>query len=172
MHTHLFSSRPVYIAVFLSIVSLITVTGCNDDDTTATQTSSIEGNWKTNSLRLNGTVDVLPSLTATYGSCLTDITLSFRAGGAVSYDNPASCTASAASIATVSAATGIDANSRWSQSGNVLTITPSASASTPRSFTTTFGTGTVQLQGSGLFAIPGTTAPPANYNFTLELRKL
>lgn len=132
----------------------------------------MEGNWKANSLKLNGTVDVLPSLTATYGSCLTDITLSFKAGGAVSYDNPASCTASAASIATLSTTTGIDANSKWSQSGNVLTITPSVTTNSPKSFTTVFSTATVQLQGSGLFAIPGTNAPPTNYNFTLELRKL
>lgn len=161
--------------IFLTAFAVLSlVIGCGkEENTPGTQTTTLEGNWKVNSLKLNGTLDALPLIVQTYNSsCITDVTFSFKPGGAVSYDTPASCTASATSIATITTTTGIDANSKWSQTGNILTITPSVSTSPPKSFTTTFGASTVQLQGSGLFALPGTTMAPANTNFTLELRKL
>ena len=152
------------------VVMLSVVIGCSksSDSPTPTTLTTVEGNWKVNSIKLSGTLDVTSSLTATYGACITDITLSFKAGGAVGFDNPASC-ANGTALAAFTAATGIDANSKWSQSGTTLTITNTGKQAS--SYTTTFGTSTVQLQGSGLFSIPPGSAP-ANYNFTLELRKV
>lgn len=149
---------------------LSVVIGCSksSDSPAPTTLTTVEGSWKVNSVKLNGTLDVTSSLTATYGSCITDITLSFKAGGAVGFDNPASCSSGVA-LAAFTSITGIDATSKWSQSGNTLTIT---TGTKPVSmYTTTFGTSTVQLQGSGLFSIPPGSAP-ANYSFTLELRKV
>ncbi len=147
------------------------VTACSSkNDTPAAQTNTLEGNWKVSSLSAAGLGDLLPAITQTYGTCINDVTLSFKTGGADSYDTPASCAASATSIATLSATTGIDANSKWSQSGNVLTITPSTG--TPKSFTTTFtSSSAVQLQGPASLDLltPGTKT---TYNLTLGLKKI
>lgn len=152
----------------LLLVSL--AVGCSKkNDTPAAQTTSLEGNWKVSTLTAVGIGDLLPAITATYGTCITDVTLSFKAGGSVSYDNPASCAASAASVATITAATGIDANSKWSQTGNILTITPSTGA--PKSFTTTStSANAVQLQGTASLDLltPGTVT---TYNLTVGLKK-
>ncbi|MBC8156326.1 MAG: lipocalin family protein [Bacteroidetes bacterium] len=164
-------------SLFVAIALLSVTIGCgdsNDNDTpTVAQLTTLEGNWKVNALKTDPKVlgfdDLVPVYTVMYGTCINDITFSFKAGGAVGYDNPASCASSAVSVATISAATGIDANSTWSQSGNTLVITTSKGAKT--TYTTTFGTSTAQLkwQGAYDFTMSGTQT---NYNLTLELRKL
>ncbi len=166
-----FISNPWVRSSFLIVLVLSIAIACSKkDDNPVAQTTTIEGNWKVSSLTAAGLGDVLPLITAGYGPCITDLTLSFKAGGAVSYDTPASCTASAKSVSTISAATGIDANSKWVQSGNTLTITPSTG--TPKSFSTTFTNNTaVQLLGTAALDLltPGT---PTTYTLTVGLKKI
>lgn len=155
----------------LSVLS-VWFTNCKkSDDPTTTTPATVEGNYKISALKVNPKVlgqfdDLLAAAPLYLGTtCLTDLTVSFKNGGAATVDNPTTCQNIPIPVSTF---TGIDAASKWSQSGDKLTVTRSDNTKTE--YTIVSNTGSVlQLQWQGLlnYPAPSTTM----YTYTMDLKK-
>lgn len=133
-------------------------------------TASVEGNYKVNALKANpkiqGFEDLLPVYSLLIGStCLSDITVSFKSGGVVSTDSPASCQSNSDDI---TEATGIDNNSKWVLNGTKLTITDSDKTAT--AYDVSFTATNMQLawQEDDI----DSTGKSFKQGYTMELRRL
>ncbi|MFD2932923.1 lipocalin family protein [Spirosoma flavum] len=143
----------------------------SDDPTTTTPTTTVEGSYKVNALKVSPKVgglyeDLLAAapliLTTT---CLSDITLTFQTGGSITTDNPTTCQKSTIPPSTI---TGIDASSKWALSGNILTITKTDGTKTNY---TVLSSGTIlqlQWQDSQDYLSTGTKVA---YTYTMDLKK-
>ena len=141
----------------------------SDNNDTVTPTT-IEGNYKISALKASPKIlgqfdDLLALAPQILGStCLTDITLSFKSGGTVTTDTPATCTS-----VDVSDVTGVDGTSKWSQSGNKLTITQSDGSKTDYTVLSTGAVLQLQWQGSEDYAGTGTNT---TYTYTMDLKRV
>ena len=161
----------LFALILLSVLS-VWFTNCKkNDDPTTTTTPTVEGNYKVSSLKINpkalGQFDDLLAAAPLYlgTTCLTDLTVSFKTGGVATVDNPTTCQNIPIPV---SAFTGIDAGSKWTQSGNKLTVTKSDNTKTE--YTIVSNTGSImQLQWQGLlnYPAPSTTM----YTYTMDLKK-
>lgn len=144
---------------------------CKKDDENPTITTTIEGSYKITALKANPKVggvyeDLLaaaPLLLTT--TCLNDITLTFQTGGAIATDNPTTCQNSKIPPSTI---TGIDATSKWSYSGNTLTITKSDGTKTAYTVLKTGAVLQIQWQDSQDFLGTGTKVA---YTYTMDLTR-
>ncbi len=164
-------SRPLVWAFVLAIPLL--VGNCKkSDDPAVPATPSVEGSYKISTLRVDPKVqglfdDLVAASKLLYNgtTCLTDITITFKAGGDATTDNPAACQSIPFPVSNF---TGIDASSKWALTGDKLTITKGDGTKTD--YTVVSNTGgilTLRWQGSLSAVVPGTTV----YTFTMELKK-
>jgi hypothetical protein len=144
----------------------------SDDPTTTTPTTTIEGSYKISTLKVDPKVlslydDLIAASKLLYANttCLTDITITFKTGGDATTDTPTSCQSIPVPVSTF---TGIDASSKWSLSGNKLTVTKGDGTKTD--YTVVSNTGGIlklQWQGNLSALVPGNTV----YTYTMELKK-
>ncbi|MBC3788982.1 lipocalin family protein [Spirosoma utsteinense] len=167
---NLISERPM--AWMLVMAMPLWFGSCKKDagETVTPTATSIEGNYKVSALKVNpkvqGFEDLLPVYSLLIGTtCLSDITVSFKSGGVVSTDSPASCQSNSDDIAN---ATGIDSNSKWVSSGTKLTITDSDQTTT--TYDVSFSGANMQLawQEDDIDA----TGKPFKQGYTMELKRL
>lgn len=142
-----------------------------DDNPTVNNTTTIEGSYKITALKANpkvgGIYDDLLAAAPLFlkTSCLTDITLTFQAGGSITTDNPTSCQNSAVPPSTI---TGIDASSKWALNNKTLTITKSNGTQT--NYTVLSSGAVLQLQWQDSQDYLGTGTKVA-YTYTMDLKK-
>lgn len=142
-----------------------------DSNESVTPTAaSVEGSYKLSALKVNPKIqdfeDLLPVYSLLIGStCLSDITVSFKSGGVVSTDSPASCQLNSDDI---TEATGIDNNSKWVLNGTKLTITDSDKTATTYDVSFTGSNMQLAWQEDDIDA----TGKPFKQGYTMELRRL
>ncbi|GAB3038648.1 lipocalin family protein [Spirosoma pulveris] len=144
---------------------------CSKNDTPDTVSSTVEGSYKISALTASPKVagvyeDLLaaaPLLLTT--TCLNDITLTFKSGGAIANDNPVTCQKSAIPPSTI---TGIDATSTWKYDANVLTLTKSDGTKTAYTVLSTGSILKLQWKDSQDFLGTGTKTA---YTYTMDLKK-
>ena len=141
-----------------------------DDNPTIVDTPTVEGSYKISTLTISPALLTITDLLAgsklffSNTTCLNDLTITFKAGGDATTDNPSSCSLIPVPVSTF---TGIDATSKWSLSGNQLTVTKSDGTKTAY---TVLGTGaTLKLQWQGTLNYP--TPSSTIYTYTMELKK-
>ncbi len=122
---------------------------CGGDSGTTVAPPSIEGNWKIAAIKLSPGIDVPPigkvtDLLTAYGllrttTCLTDVSFTFKSDGTVTSSNPASCQPN---VAEIKQQTGIDltGTSKWSLTGDQLTVTAADNTKLTTTATITSGT--------------------------------
>ncbi|AUD02581.1 lipocalin family protein [Spirosoma pollinicola] len=144
---------------------------CKNDDNPVVATTTVEGSYKISALTIDPKAlglytDVVAAskLFFNNSTCLNDITITFKTGGDATTDNPSSCQSLPVPVSTF---TGIDATSKWTQSGNKLTITKGDGTKTEY---TVLSTGTIlglQWQGTLNYPVPSATI----YTYTMNLTK-
>jgi len=141
-----------------------------DDNPTVVDTPTVEGSYKISTLTINPTVLGISDLLAgsklffNNTTCLNDLTITFKTGGDATTDSPTSCNAIPVPVSTF---TGIDATSKWSLSGNQLTVTKSDGTKTAYTVLNTGATMKLQWQGTLNYPVPS----PTVYTFTMDLKK-
>ncbi|GAB3691623.1 hypothetical protein GCM10027592_09790 [Spirosoma flavus] len=146
---------------------------CKKDDNTTTPTpsNSVEGTYKVSALQASPAVlgqfsDLLSAAPLVLGtSCLTDVSITFKTGGTVSTDNPTSCQQSKIPASSI---TGVDAASKWSQSGSTLSVTTSTGTKTDYTVLSTGAVMKLQWKGDADFA---NTGKPTSYTYTMDLKR-
>lgn len=100
-----------------------------DDNPVITDTPTVEGSYKISTLTIDPKAlglysDLIAGSKLFFNNttCLNDLTITFKTGGEATTDNPAACQTIPVPVSTF---TGIDATSKWSLSGNQLTVTKS-----------------------------------------------
>ncbi|AKD54395.1 lipocalin family protein [Spirosoma radiotolerans] len=142
-----------------------------DDNPTIVDTPTVEGNYKISTLTIDPKAlglysDLIAGSKLFFNNttCLNDITITFKTGGDATTDNPMSCQSIPVPVSTF---TGIDATSKWSLSGNQLTVTKGDGTKTAY---TVLGTGAIlKLQWQGTLNYP--TPSSTMYTYTMELKK-
>lgn len=163
-------SRLIVWSFFLT--ALIWFVGCKkNDDTTPAQTT-IAGSYKINTLTIDPKALGLYSdliagskLFFNNSTCLNDITITFNSNGTATTDNPSSCQSLPVAVSTF---TGIDASSKWTQSGSILTVTKGDGTKTDYTIVSNTN-GVMKLQWQGLFNYPAPST--TQYTYTMELKK-
>jgi hypothetical protein len=164
--------RSFPLSIWALLVAIPLVTGsCRDDNPATATPATVEGNYKITALSVDPKAlglysDLIAASKLLFSNttCLTDLTITFKAGGDATTDNPTSCQTIPVPLSTF---TGVDASSKWVYSGNKLTITKSDGTKTDY---TVLSTGTVlklQWQGALNYPIPNTTV----YTYTMDLTK-
>lgn len=164
-------SRPLVCALVLAI-SLLVGNCKKSDDPAVPATASVEGSYKISTLKVDPKAlgqfeDLLAASKLLFNNttCLNDIKITFKTGGDATTDNPATCQSIPVPVSTF---TGIDASSKWSLSGNKLTVTKSDGTKTEY---TVISTGSpLKLQWQGLLSYP--VPSPTVYTYTMELIKV
>ena len=164
------SSHPL--AWVLSVAILLGSGSCKkNEDTTPPPTTTVEGSYKISALKVDpkalGLYDDLlaaSKLLFNNTTCLTDITITFKAGGDATTDNPSACQSIPVPISTF---TGIDASSKWVLTGNKLTVTKSDGTKTDYTVLSTGSTLKLQWQGALNYPVPS----PTVYTYTMDLKK-
>jgi hypothetical protein len=144
---------------------------CKKTDNPVAPTTTIEGSYKITTLtadpKVLGTFSDLKAaskLLFSNTTCLDDLTITFKADGTATTDNPNSCQSIPVPVSTF---TGIDASSKWVLSGSKLTVTKGDGTKTE--YTVVSSTPTLKLQWQGMLNYP---APdPTVYTFNMELKK-
>ncbi len=150
---------------------------CKSDNPDTVAPTTIAGGYKVTTLTVTPSVqgifsDLIAASKFLFNNttCLTDLTITFRADGTATTDSPSSCQsvvdASGKQIP-ISTFTGIDASSRWVQSGSTLTVTKGDGTKTE--YTVVSTTPTLKLQWNGLLNYP--TPSTTVYTFTMDLNK-
>lgn len=142
-----------------------------DDNPVITDTPTVEGSYKISTLTIDPKAlglysDLIAGSKLFFNNttCLNDLTITFKTGGEATTDNPSACQTIPVPVSTF---TGIDATSKWSLSGNQLTVTKSDGTKTAY---TVLSTGpTMKLQWQGALNYP--TPSPTVYTYTMELKK-
>jgi hypothetical protein len=150
---------------------------CKSDNPDTAAPATIAGSYKITALT------VTPSVQSTFSdliaaskllfsntTCLTDLTITFKADGTATTDSPASCKSvvdGSGNQIPISTFTGIDASSKWVQTGTTLTVTKGDGTKTD--YTVVSTSPTLKLQWKGLlnYPVPSTTI----YTFTMDLKK-
>lgn len=142
-----------------------------DDNPTITDAPTVEGSYKINTLTIDPKAlglysDLIAGSKLFFNNttCLNDITITFKTGGDATTDNPTSCQSIPVPVSTF---TGIDATSKWSLSGNQLTVTKSDGTKTVYTVLSTGATMKLQWQGTLNYPTPSTTV----YTYTMDLKK-
>ncbi|WP_234734882.1 lipocalin family protein [Tellurirhabdus bombi] len=128
---------------------------------------TVEGNWKVTSGKIDPSVSgfsdfVLIGNTYNQSTCLTDLTVSFKADGKLQLDNPASCDKINPKV--IANATGIETNSAWVHTGDKLTLTTTDGVK--QEYGVSVNNKTMQLTFSK-DADWDNDGKPSNYNYTL-----
>lgn len=166
-------SHPIVWSLFV-VVSLW-FAGCKkDDDTTPTQTATIPGNYKINTLTVTPPAlglytDIIAAskLLFSNSTCLTDITITFNSNGTATTDNPIACQSLPVPVSTF---TGIDASSKWTANSTNTLLTVTKGDGTKTDYTVVSNTnGILKLQWQGLLNYPAPS--PTTYTYTMELKR-
>lgn len=144
---------------------------CKKNDEPAAPAATVEGSYKITVLtadpKVLGTFNDLiaaSKLLFSNTTCLADLTITFKAGGTATTDNPTSCQSIPVPVSTF---TGVDASSKWALSGSKLTVTKGDGTKTE--YTVVSMSPTLKLQWQGNLNYP---APdPTVYTYTMELKK-
>ncbi|WP_020604084.1 lipocalin family protein [Spirosoma spitsbergense] len=144
---------------------------CTKTDNPVTPATTIEGSYKITALtadpKVLGTFSDLiaaSKLLFSNTTCLNDLTITFKADGTATTDNPNSCQSIPVPVSTF---TGIDASSKWVLNGSKLSVTRGDGTKTE--YTVVNSTPTLKLQWQGMLNYP---APdPTVYTFNMELKK-
>lgn len=145
---------------------------CKKEDNPVTPATTIEGSYKINALSVEPKAlgvynDLIAASKLIFSNttCLTDLKITFNAGGTATTDNPASCQSIPVPVSTF---TGIDASSKWILSGDKLTVTKSDNTKTEYTVVSNTG-GLMKLRWQAMLNYP---APdPTVYTFTMDLKK-
>jgi hypothetical protein len=165
-----FLSRSLALMLMLALTLGFDSCKKSDDNPVVTPTTTIEGNYKITALKIDPKAlglydDLLAASQLVFNStCLKDLTISFKTGGTATTDNPSTCQAIPVPVSTF---TGIDASSKWAQSGSTLTITKSDGTKTD--YTVLSTSPSLQLQWKGAFNYP--TPSTTTYTYTMTLAK-
>ncbi|GAB3779748.1 hypothetical protein GCM10028818_30810 [Spirosoma horti] len=142
-----------------------------DDNPIITDTPTVEGSYKISTLTIDPKAlglytDLIAGSKLFFNNttCLNDLTITFKTGGEATTDNPAACQTIPVPVSTF---TGIDATSKWSLSGNQLTVTKSDGTKTAYTVLSTGSTMKLQWQGTLNYPTPS----PTIYTYTMELKK-
>ncbi|WP_338870678.1 lipocalin family protein [Spirosoma sp. SC4-14] len=116
----------------LIMVLPLAFSNCSKSSNDSVTPSSVEGNWKITSMKINpavdtgifGTIDDFYQLFVALGAetCLKELTLTLNSNGTTSSNNPASCQDGTDELSDVAP---VSNNGKWVMSGNKLTITNS-----------------------------------------------
>ncbi|GAB2566299.1 lipocalin family protein [Spirosoma areae] len=164
---------PRLLSFALMIALSVWLDSCKKEDDPGAQPTptTVEGNYKITALKASpkllgqfeDLLGVAPLVLGT--SCLSDLTVTFKTGGDVTTDNPASCQKSAVPASMI---TGIDASSKWVLNGTKLTVTKSDASKTEYAVLSTGATLQVQWQGQADYENKGTKT---TYTYTMDLKK-
>lgn len=142
-----------------------------DDNPTVVDTPTVEGSYKITSLSVDPKAlgvynDLIAASKLLFANttCLNDLTITFKTGGDATTDSPTSCNSIPVPVSTF---TGIDATSKWSLSGNQLTVTKGDGTKTAYTVLSTGATMKLQWQGTLNYPVPSTTV----YTYTMDLKK-
>ncbi len=157
-------------APLFAVVLLSLVVGCKKSTTDPVSPAGVEGSYKITAIKIDPKVsgfdDLLPLYNLSLGTtCLSDVTITFKTGGTITTDNPASCQSSSSKI---SDATGFDSSSKWSLSGSKLTITNTGSSPDVYDVTNDGTTLSLKTQSDEDFTNSGTKT---KYTITLQLHR-
>lgn len=161
-------SRLIVWSFFLT--ALIWFVGCKKNDDTTPAQATIAGSYKINTLTISPSVlglsDLKSAASTVFGStCLNDLVITFNSDGTATTNNPSDCSKLPASVSTF---TGIDASSKWTQSGSTLTVTKGDGTKTDYTIVSNTN-GVMKLQWQGLFNYPAPST--TQYTYTMELKK-
>ena len=159
------------------MVLLLGFDSCKKSDDPTTTPTTVAGSYKINTLTVTPSVqnafsDLVAASKLLFNNttCLTDLTITFKTDGTATTDSPASCKSvvdGSGNQIPISTFTGIDASSKWVQSGTTLTVTKGDGTKTD--YTVVSTSPTLKLQWMGLlnYPVPSTTV----YTFTMDLQK-
>ena len=165
----------IFTSTLLLSLSLL-LANCGGDSGTTVAPPSIEGNWKIAAIKLSPGIDVPPigkvtDLLGAYGllrttTCLTDVSFTFKSDGTVTSSNPASCKDN---IAEIKQQTGIDltGTSKWSLTGDQLTVTAADNSKLNATSTITNGVMTWIYKRTILF-----NGVSTNQDLTFEYKRM
>ena len=152
----------------------INLNSCKKEDNPATPANTIEGSYKISALSVEPKAlglynDLIAASKLLFNNttCLNDIITTFKADGTATTDNPTACQSPNFPVP-VSTFTGIDAGSKWTLSGDKLTVTKSDNTKTEYTVVSNVG-GLLKLQWQGTlnYPVPSSTV----YTFTMDLKK-
>ena len=151
-------------------------TNCGGDSGKTVAPESIVGNWKIAAIKLNPGLDVpvlgkVTDLLTAYGllwttTCLTDVSFAFKGDGTVTSSNPISCKDN---VAEIRQQTGIDlaGASKWSLTGDQLTVTAADNTKLMATSTITNGVMTWTYKRTILF-----NNVSSNQDITFEYKRM
>lgn len=163
-------SLPLSIWALFIAISLVS-SSCKDDNPATAAPTTVEGSYRITALSVDPKALSLYSdliaaskLLFSNTTCLTDLTITFKAGGDATTDNPTSCQTIPVPLSTF---TGVDASSKWVYSGNKLTITKGDGTKTDYTVLSTGNVLKLQWQGALNYPVPS----PTVYTYTMDLAK-
>lgn len=147
---------------------------CKKDDADVVTPTSIEGNWKLTSMKVNPAIDGGPFgkiedlltflRTLSASTCVDDITITFNANGTTSQNNPPSCQ----SADEVTDVVGSNNGSKWKLDGNKLTLTEADGTATVYDVVINGNT----MQWSYATEIPDVNDVPTKTTVTVGLKRV
>lgn len=156
---------------------LVGFDSCKSDNPDTAAPATIAGSYNITALMVTPSVqntfsDLIAASKLLFNNttCLTDLTITFKTDGTATTDSPASCKSvvdASGNQIPISTFTGIDASSKWVQSGSTLTVTKGDGTKTDYTVVNMGTTPKLQWQGLLNYPVPSTTI----YTFTMDLKK-